>query len=49
MPSLQDSQITDGVKYGWHPRRGKDQYIQQRMAAVFVDVMKRILSVKPGL
>lgn len=45
----QDSQITDGVKYGWHPRRGKDQYIQQRMASVFVDVMKRILSVKPGL
>ncbi len=43
----QDSQMTDGVKYGWHPKRGKDQYIQQRMASIFVDVMKRILPVKP--
>lgn len=40
-----DSQVTNGVRYGWHPQRGKDQYIQQRMAAIFVDVMKRIFPV----
>lgn len=39
----QDSQMTDGIRHGWHPKQGKDQYIQQRMASIFVDVMKRIL------
>ncbi len=37
-----DQETIDGVVYGWHPNRGKDQYIQQRMAAVFVDVMKSL-------
>jgi hypothetical protein len=38
-----DTQTIDGVKYGWHPVKGKDSFIQQRMAAIFADVMKRIL------
>ena len=38
-----DQEIIDGVVYGWHPNRGKDQYIQQRMAAVFVDVIKSLI------
>lgn len=41
-----DTQIIDGVKYGWHPHRGKDKYIQQRMAAIFVDLMKKILPIR---
>lgn len=45
-PSLiysQDSEVMDDITYGWHPQRGKDKYIQQKMASIFVDVMKRIL------
>lgn len=37
-PSLlyaQDTQELNGVKYGWHPKRGQHEYIQQKMAAVF--------------
>ena len=33
----------DGVTYGWHPLHGDDSYIQQRMAAIFTDLMRRIL------
>ncbi len=43
----QDTQTIEGVKYGWHPDRGEDRYIQRRMAAVFTDLMRRILPVKP--
>ena len=42
----QDTQITDGISYGWHPRRGEHEYIQQRMAAVFVEQMKKVLPLK---
>lgn len=38
-----DTQTIDGVKYGWHPIRGENSHIQQRMAAVFVDHMRRLL------
>lgn len=41
-----DEQVTDGVTYGFHPKNGKNEYIQQRMAAVFVDVMKKVLPLK---
>lgn len=41
-----DTQTIDGVKYGWHPDRGTDKYIQQRMAAIFVDVMKKALPIR---
>ena len=42
----QDTQTIEGVAYGWHPQRGQDKYIQQRMAASFTDTMRRILPAK---
>ena len=42
----QDTQTIEGVAYGWHPQRGQDKYIQQRMAAFFTDTMRRILPAK---
>lgn len=42
----QDTQTIGGVAYGWHPQRGQDKYIQQRMAAIFTDTMRRILPAK---
>lgn len=41
-----DTQDSGGVRYGWHPVRGENSYIQQRMAAVFTDVMTRILPLR---
>ncbi len=38
-----DQQVVNGVKYGWHPLRGEDSYIQQRMASIFAHKMKEIL------
>lgn len=38
-----DTQTQDGVTYGWHPIRGKDSWIQQRMASIFADLMQRIM------
>lgn len=40
-----DQQTIDGEVHGWHPNRGKDQYIQQRMAAIFISVMKDIFPI----
>ncbi len=37
-----DTQNIDGIIYGWHPDKGTDKYIQQRMAAIFVDTVKKI-------
>ena len=31
-----DSETIGGVKYGWHPLRGSNSYIQRRMAQIFV-------------
>ena len=48
-PSLiysQDSEVIDGITYGWHPQRGKDKYIQQKMASIFADVMNKVLPVR---
>ena len=42
----QDTQTIEGVAYGWHPQRGQDKYIQQRMAAIFTDTLRRILPAK---
>lgn len=42
-----DTQKTDGVLYGWHPVRGEDSYVQQRMAAIFADTLRRILPIRP--
>lgn len=41
----QDTQKIRGVTYGWHPLRGKDSYIQQRMGTIFADTMRSILPV----
>lgn len=41
-----DTQETEGVVYGHHPIRGEQSYIQQRMAAIFVDTMMKILPIK---
>lgn len=38
-PSLayaHDTETIGGVKYGWHPLRGSNSYIQRRMAQIFV-------------
>jgi hypothetical protein len=41
-----DKEVINGIDYGWHPQEGQDKYIQQRMAAIFADVMKKILPLK---
>ncbi|MDD2476380.1 MAG: DUF5040 domain-containing protein [Dysgonamonadaceae bacterium] len=38
----QDTQKINDVIFGWHPERGQDKYIQQRMAAIFADTMSKI-------
>ena len=42
----QDEQTIEDTKYGWHPQRGEDKYIQQRMAAIFSEQMKKVLPVE---
>lgn len=34
-PGAGATEIIDGVEYGWHPKRGRDSEIQQRMADIF--------------
>lgn len=41
-----NTQKVRGETFGWHPSAGQDQYIQQRMAAIFVDLMKKVLPLK---
>jgi hypothetical protein len=41
-----NKETIDGVEYGWHPDNGQDQYIQQRMAAIFADLMKKVLPLR---
>ncbi len=41
-----NNEIVNGVEYGWHPYNGEDKYIQQRMAAIFTDLMKKVLPLK---
>lgn len=48
-PSLQycqDTEYFDGTTYGWHPKRGQGEYIQQKMAQIFVDEMSSVLDVE---
>lgn len=45
-PSLQyasDTQTVDGVIYGQHPFRGRNQYIQQKMAQIFIAELENVL------
>ena len=37
-----DTQNINGIVYGWHPERGVDKHIQQRMAAIFAHTVKKI-------
>lgn len=41
-----NNETTHGVQHGWHPESGEDKYIQQRMAAVFADTMRKTLPLK---
>src|SRR5690606_1170391 len=34
--------VSNGDVHGWHPLRGEDEYIQQRMSAIFADTMQEI-------
>ncbi len=41
-----DTQTLNGVVYGWHPLRGESSYVQQRMAAIFADLMQKVLPLR---
>ncbi|MBR5886425.1 MAG: DUF5040 domain-containing protein, partial [Alistipes sp.] len=34
-PDANATEIINGVEYGWHPKRGRDSYIQRVMADIF--------------
>lgn len=36
----------EGETFGWHQLRGEGQYIQRKMAATFVEEMKKVLPIK---
>lgn len=38
-----DEQIIRGEKFGWHPEKGRDKYIQQKMANIFAAKLREIL------
>lgn len=40
-------QKTHDFTHGWHPEGGDDKYIQQRMAAIYVNAMRNVLPLKP--
>lgn len=47
-PSLKfagDTETIDKVIYGWHPLRGKAQYIQKKMAEIYIAKMAEVLNV----
>ena len=41
-----NNEIIDGEEFGWHPYNGENEYIQQRMAAIFTDLMKKVLPLR---
>ncbi len=41
-----DTQTINGEAFGWHPKRGRDKYIQKRMAAIFADKMRSVFLVR---
>jgi len=41
-----NNEMINGEEFGWHPVNGQDKYIQQRMATIFVDLMKKVLPLK---
>lgn len=49
-PSLKyagDTENIGNVTYGWHPLRGSGQYIQQKMASIFIQEMETIFGEIP--
>lgn len=36
----------NGQTFGWHPLQGEDQYIQQRMGAIFAELMRKVLPLR---
>ena len=42
-----NNEIINGEEFGWHPYEGQDKYIQQRMAAIFAELMEKVLPLKP--
>ena len=42
-----NNETINGEEFGWHPYEGQDQYIQQRMAAIFAELMEKVLPLKP--
>jgi hypothetical protein len=43
----QDTETIGGTVYGWHPMRGRGQYIQLRMAEIFISEMEQIFGTIP--
>ena len=41
-----DTQTIEGTKYGAHQDRGHDKYIQQKMASIYTDLMRKVLPTK---
>lgn len=37
-----NNEIINGITYGWHPKQGKDQYIQKKMADIFISEIGKI-------
>lgn len=37
----------DGIAYGWHPLRGKEQYIQQKIARICIEELEKIFGAVP--
>ncbi|MDR1502643.1 MAG: DUF5040 domain-containing protein [Prevotella sp.] len=42
-----NNETINGEEFGWHPYEGQDKYIQQRMAAIFAELMEKVLPLKP--
>lgn len=40
---INDTEVLYGVTYGWHPTRGSNAEIQQRMARIFADAVREYL------
>lgn len=40
---INDTEVLYGVTYGWHPTRGRNAEIQQRMARIFADAVREYL------
>ncbi|MDR1585438.1 MAG: DUF5040 domain-containing protein [Prevotellaceae bacterium] len=49
-PSLKysrDTESINGITYGWHPLIGKNEYIQQKMAEIFINELETVVDKAP--